>query len=92
MKRDDMASGSVALTEVSEGMTIDVRHGAAAPMFREITRVQTKRDKFGEWVYLYWKPQGMTPEGKPDCGYTGLVLNDERRQYRYAIAAAQGGK
>lgn len=47
------------------------------PLMRELTSVKIEqRRSHGlseRWLVWRWIPSGSTPEGKPDCGYAGMV-------------------
>lgn len=78
---------NVALTDLQAGMTINVRdRDESTPMVRTLTKVERITRKGVKWIYWRWTP-GREPDGAIDCGYSGCVLDDESRTYRFNVIA-----
>lgn len=62
--------------------------GVAEPMWRTLIAVE-RRTFLGEtWVHWTWQPEGRTPEGRMDCGYSGCTLQFARTEHRELQIAA----
>lgn len=53
--------------DLTIGKRVNVRT-ADSPMYRVLTALKEKDG----WLYWYWIPESPTPEGTPDCGYSGV--------------------